>query len=276
MTTYSPSGSPAAAAFVFRPQRRSLGFLLSVTLHVALAAFFLWSAPVPPPVELPPPAVMLTFSADIENNQLTKPLPVGIVQAVDSAASSQQEAVQQQQKNITPPVNESAEIKLVQQHKKPKEQQKRPKPVQKTQERSQDQTRASAASAAAPPATASLSDKIAAPMNSDSTQSASAKVTWETRVKVQLNRLKKYPQDAIARHRTGVAQVAFVVDARGEIVSSRLLKSSGTMSMDREALAVLQRASPLPPPPGDMLKAGQVPVSMPLEFTLSDGSSRKS
>lgn len=98
MTTYSPSGSPAAAAFVFRPQRRSLGFLLSVTLHVALAAFFLWSAPVPPPVELPPPAVMLTFSADIENSQLTKPLPVGIVQAVDSAASSQQEAVQQQQK----------------------------------------------------------------------------------------------------------------------------------------------------------------------------------
>lgn len=113
-------------------------------------------------------------------------------------------------------------------------------------------------------------------MNSDSTQSSSAKVTWETRVKVQLNRLKKYPQDAIARHRTGVAQVAFVVDARGEIVSSRLLKSSGTMSMDREALAVLQRASPLPPPPGDMLKAGQVPVSMPLEFTLSDGGSRKS
>lgn len=276
MTTYSPSGSPAATALIFRPQRRSLGLLLSVTIHVALAAFFLWSAPVPSPVELPPPAVMLTFSADIENNQLTKPLPVGIVQAVDSAASSQQEAVQQQQKNITPLVNESAEIKLVQQHKKPKEQQKRPKPVQKTQERSQDQTRASAASAAAPPATASLSDKIAAPMNSDSTQSASAKVTWETRVKVQLNRLKKYPQDAIARHRTGVAQVAFVVDARGEIVSSRLLKSSGTMSMDREALAVLQRASPLPPPPGDMLKAGQVPVSMPLEFTLSDGGSRKS
>lgn|GEM_PF-237418 len=276
MATYSPSGSPAAAAFIFRPQRRSLGLLLSVTIQVALAAFFLWSAPVPSPVELPPPAVMLTFSADIENNQLTKPLPVGIVQAVDSAASSQQEAVQQQQKNITPPVNESAEIKLVQQHKKPKEQQKRPKPVQKTQERSQDQTRASAASAAAPPATASLSDKIAAPMNSDSTQSASAKVTWETRVKVQLNRLKKYPQDAIARHRTGVAQVAFVVDARGEIISSRLLKSSGTMSMDREALAVLQRASPLPPPPGDMLKAGQVPVSMPLEFTLSDGGSRKS
>lgn len=276
MTTYSPSGSPAAAAFIFRPQRRSLGLLLSVTIHVALAAFFLWSAPVPSPVELPPPAVMLTFSADIENTQLTKPLPVGIVQAVDSAASSQQEAVQQQQKNITPPVNENAEIKLVQQHKKLKEQQKRPKPVQKTQERSQDQTRASAASAAAPPATASLSDKIAAPMNSDSTQSASAKVTWETRVKVQLNRLKKYPQDAIARHRTGVAQVAFVVDARGEIVSSRLLKSSGTMSMDREALAVLQRASPLPPPPGDMLKAGQVPVSMPLEFTLSDGGSRKS
>lgn len=276
MTTYSPSASPAAAAFIFRPQRRSLGLLLSVTIHVVLAAFFLWSAPVPSPVELPPPAVMLTFSADIENNQLTKPLPVGIVQAVDSAASSEQEAVQQQQKNITPPVNESAEIKLVQQHKKPKEQQKRPKPVHKTQERSQDQTRASAASAAAPPATASLSDKISAPMNSDSTQSASAKVTWETRVKVQLNRLKKYPQDAIARHRTGVAQVAFVVDARGEIVSSRLLKSSGTMSMDREALAVLQRASPLPPPPGDMLKAGQVPVSMPLEFTLSDGGSRKS
>ena len=249
---------------------------MSLTAHGALAAFLLWSAPVPPPYELPPPAVMVTLSASVENNQTTKPLPVGLQQAVDSAASSKQETTPQLQKNITPPVNESAEIKLVQQRKKPQEQPKRRKPVQKTQERQQDPTRASAASAAAPPVTAAVSDKIAAPMNSDSSQTRDAKVTWETRVKVQLNRLKKYPPDAISRHRTGVALVAFVVDQRGEVISSRLVKSSGTMSMDAEALAVLQRASPLPQPPGEMLKAGQVPVTMPLEFTLSGANSRKS
>lgn len=276
MTTHSLPAAPAAAAFVLRPQRRTVGLILSLLIHGALAAFLLWSAPAQPPAELPPPAVMVTLSATIENNQTTKPLPVGIQQAVDSAASSKQEMTPQLQKNITPPVDESAEIKLVQQHKKPKEQQKRPRPVQKTQARQQDPTRASAASAAAPPVTAAVSDKIAAPMNSDSSQTRDAKVTWETQVKVQLNRLKKYPPDAISRHRTGVALVAFVVDQRGEVISSRLVKSSGTMSMDTEALAVLQRASPLPQPPGEMLKAGQVPVTMPLEFTLSGANSRKS
>ena len=276
MTTHFLTGTPVAAAFVLRPQRRIIGPILSLTAHGALAAWLLWSAPVPPSYELPPPAVMVTLSASVENNQTTKPLPVGLQQAVDSAASSKQETTPQLQKNITPPVNESAEIKLVQQRKKPQEQPKRRKPVQKTQERQQDPTRASAASAAAPPVTAAVSDKIAAPMNSDSSQTRDAKVTWETRVKVQLNRLKKYPPDAISRHRTGVALVAFVVDQRGEVISSRLVKSSGTMSMDAEALAVLQRASPLPQPPGEMLKAGQVPVTMPLEFTLSGANSRKS
>ncbi|MFS7252042.1 energy transducer TonB [Rahnella rivi] len=276
MTTHFLTGTPVAAAFVLRPQRRIIGLILSLTAHGALAACLLWSAPVPPPYELPPPAVMVTLSASVENNQTTKPLPVGPQQAVDSAASSKQETTPQLQKNITPPVNESAEIKLVQQRKKPQEQPKRRKPVEKTQEHQQDPTRASAASAAAPPVTAAVSDKIAAPMNSDSSQTRDAKVTWETRVKVQLNRLKKYPPDAISRHRTGVALVAFVVDQRGEVISSRLVKSSGTMSMDAEALAVLQRASPLPQPPGEMLKAGQVPVTMPLEFTLSGANSRKS
>lgn len=276
MTTHSLPAAPAAAAFVLRPQRRTVGLILSLLIHGALAAFLLWSAPAQPPAELPPPAVMVTLSATIENNQTTKPLPVGIQQAVDSAASSKQEMTPQLQKNITPPVDESAEIKLVQQHKKPKEQQKRPRPVQKTQARQQDPTCASAASAAAPPVTAAVSDKIAAPMNSDSSQTRDAKMTWETQVKVQLNRLKKYPPDAISRHRTGVALVAFVVDQRGEVISSRLVKSSGTMSLDTEALAVLQRASPLPQPPGEMLRAGQVPVTMPLEFTLSGANRRKS
>jgi protein TonB len=276
MTTHFLTGTPVAAAFIFRPQRRVIGLILSLTAHGALAAYILWSAPVPSPSELPPPAVMVMLSASIENKQSPKPLPVGIQQAVDSAVSGKQEATPQLQKNSTPPVNESAEIKLVQQRKKPQEQPKRRKPVQKSQDRQQDPTRASAASAAAPPVTAAVSDKIAAPVNSDSSQTRDAKVNWETRVKVQLNRLKKYPPDAISRHRTGVALVTFVVDQRGDVVSSRLVKSSGTMSMDAEALAVLQRASPLPQPPGEMLKAGEVPVTMPLEFTLSGANSRKS
>lgn len=117
MTTHFLTGTPVAAAFVLRPQRRIIGLILSLTAHGALAAWLLWSAPVPPPYELPPPAVMVTLSASVENNQTTKPLPVGLQQAVDSAASSKQETTPQLQKNITPPVNESAEIKLVQQRK---------------------------------------------------------------------------------------------------------------------------------------------------------------
>ncbi|MNP67991.1 Gram-negative bacterial tonB protein [compost metagenome] len=64
-------------------------------------------------------------------------------------------------------------------------------------------------------------------------------------------------------------QVVFTVDAQGRVSDLRLQASSGTASLDREALAVVTRAQPLPQPPVEMLQQDKVRVTMPIDFNLA-------
>lgn len=91
-----------------------------------------------------------------------------------------------------------------------------------------------------------------------------------SRVKGHLNRYKRYPGDARKRARTGTAVVTFTVNTEGTIVSSFLEISSGTFSLDREAIAVLERAQPLPKPPPEILEGGLFKVKMPITFKLKE------
>ncbi|HIC1371490.1 TPA: energy transducer TonB family protein [Escherichia coli] len=85
-----------------------------------------------------------------------------------------------------------------------------------------------------------------------------------------LARYKRYPGDARKRARTGTAVVTFTVNTEGTIVSSFLEISSGTFSLDREAIAVLERAQPLPKPPPEILEGGLFKVKMPITFKLKE------
>jgi periplasmic protein TonB len=59
-----------------------------------------------------------------------------------------------------------------------------------------------------------------------------------------LQRFKRYP---LAAHGTsGTVMVQFELDRAGEVVSSKVTKSSGNAILDREALDILRRASPFP------------------------------
>jgi len=49
-----------------------------------------------------------------------------------------------------------------------------------------------------------------------------------------------------------VVSLAFTIDRHGGVVSSRIVKSSGSTVLDAEALALITRAAPLPPPPADI------------------------
>ncbi|WP_031295996.1 energy transducer TonB family protein [Pseudogulbenkiania ferrooxidans] len=44
---------------------------------------------------------------------------------------------------------------------------------------------------------------------------------------------------------------------------------SGILSLDREALAVLRRAQPLPAPPLERLSDGQIRIVLPIHFDLN-------
>jgi len=50
----------------------------------------------------------------------------------------------------------------------------------------------------------------------------------------------------------GTATVAFKIDRSGKVTSAKVITSSGNKALDAEAVALTQRASPVPPPPADV------------------------
>jgi protein TonB len=89
--------------------------------------------------------------------------------------------------------------------------------------------------------------------------------TWRSSIAALLERNKRYPADA--RNDRGVAQVAFSLDRRGRVVSSRLLATSGSAALDREALEMIKRAQPFPPPPA-ALAGAEVSLTVPVRFNM--------
>jgi len=59
-----------------------------------------------------------------------------------------------------------------------------------------------------------------------------------------LQKFKRYP--SAARGASGVVMVQFVLNRAGDVIESAVTKSSGSDVLDREALAILRRASPFP------------------------------
>ena len=59
-----------------------------------------------------------------------------------------------------------------------------------------------------------------------------------------LQRFKRYP--AAARGKSGTVVVRFMLNRAGDVIESAVTKSSGNDVLDREAVAILQRASPFP------------------------------
>ena len=78
----------------------------------------------------------------------------------------------------------------------------------------------------------------------------------------QLNRHKRYPPGAV---RDGTSLVAFNVNRSGAVTAARLARSSGDSTLDREAVSLPRRASPLPAPP-DGMSGGSVALTVPIHF----------
>lgn len=94
-----------------------------------------------------------------------------------------------------------------------------------------------------------------------------ALVTWERSLISHLNRFKRYPDAARARSRQGAVHVEFTLDRNGRILASQVVRSSGSSALDAEALAVLQRASPLPSPPA-AVAGDSFNLRLPIEFKI--------
>jgi len=88
------------------------------------------------------------------------------------------------------------------------------------------------------------------------------------RVLAQLNRFKQYPRAARQARIEGVVMLHFVMAADGKVQSFEISKSSGRPVLDAEALALIQRAQPLPALPPDF-PSRTLDAVVPIEFSLS-------
>ena len=136
-----------------------------------------------------------------------------------------------------------------------------PKPVEKPKEKKPKQKHASVASA---PSTAEQqAEHAAAPVPGASSRNSNAMPNWTSQLVAALERQKRYPSEARGDH--GTAQLAFNVDRQGGVHNARITRSSGSSVLDHEALALVQRAQPLPPPPPEVPGA-QIPIVVPIRY----------
>lgn len=136
-----------------------------------------------------------------------------------------------------------------------------PKPIEKPKEKKPKQLHASLTSA--PTTAKQRAERAAALAPGASAQDLNALPNWKSLLVATLERSKRYPAQARGDH--GVAQLAFSVDRRGGVHHARILRSSGSSVLDGETLAMLERATPLPPPPPEVAGA-EIAIVVPIRY----------
>lgn len=134
-------------------------------------------------------------------------------------------------------------------------------------QKSADQTEAPPLTTAPPRVEATEQPVAASPSPGSAAAAARAKAAWERALVSHLNRFKRYPDAARAKGSQGDVGVQFTMDRSGNVISARVVRNSGSTALDAEALAVLQRASPLPVPP-DHIGGTTFDLALPIQFRI--------
>ncbi len=143
-----------------------------------------------------------------------------------------------------------------------------PLPTQQEPERPHTETKPPVAQTTAPPSAVAPPAPAAAPAVSAPAEAAMTAPNWQGLLLGRLEQFKRYPDEAQARRQQGVAYLRFVMDRNGKVLSFRIEKSSGYDLLDKEALALIQRAQPLPKPPASV-PGDRLELVVPVEFFLN-------
>jgi TonB family protein len=92
------------------------------------------------------------------------------------------------------------------------------------------------------------------------------RVTWQKELLAHLDKHKRYPSDR--NQKAARIMLALNLDRMGRVVDVSVVKSSGDESFDSAAVAMVQRASPVPPPPPLVADEG-LNFSLPVVFRAS-------
>src|SRR5439155_24072184 len=107
----------------------------------------------------------------------------------------------------------------------------------------------------------------AAPTQGQPSQNSNAIPSWKSQVVSMLERNKRYPAEARSRNEQGVAQLAFSITRSGQVSSARIVRSSGSSTLDAETVALVRRVGSFPPPPPE-LPGAQVSLTVPIRYNI--------
>jgi len=89
---------------------------------------------------------------------------------------------------------------------------------------------------------------------------------FEQTLLVHIEQFRNYPSRARDGGIQGIVLLHFSMDRQGHLVDAWVERSSGSTSLDAEALAAIQRAQPLPQIPPNL--PDRLSVAIPISFTL--------
>ena len=82
-----------------------------------------------------------------------------------------------------------------------------------------------------------------------------------------LNRYKEYPVEMKKKKKQGVVTLQFSINRQGELLDSKVIRSSGYPDLDAAAIRMLKQADPLPRIPGSMRRE-RLTLAIPIEYSL--------
>ena len=91
------------------------------------------------------------------------------------------------------------------------------------------------------------------------------KMSWKQQLVLHLEQHKQYPRRAKRMRKQGVPLITFTMDRAGQVLGVKLVRSSGTESLDKEAVDLVYRAMPLPLPP-DEVSGATLTWTVPVRF----------
>jgi len=118
--------------------------------------------------------------------------------------------------------------------------------------------------AAAPPRPQDGAAVPAAPALGSASSMSAAPANWRGALMARLNRAKR-PFGTRPLREGNIVRVTLTIDRSGNVLNCRIVGNSVSPSLDQEALAVVQRASPLPPPPAEVAGA-RISLTVPIRF----------
>jgi periplasmic protein TonB len=267
----------------------ALATILALHAGAGLSGFIVWNhtePAIPPPAAImlelmpapaAPPAPQVTAPPDstppppepeIDLTQLLPPIPelpltppdIPTPEVVLSKPEPQKKKVEEPK--LEKPKEKPKKDKVEKPKPKPE-----PDPEPETVQKPTQQTVQQQADKAAAPLQPSTAP--AAPSAADVARVSAAKVTWRGILEAHLQKFHKYPRSAQRRNVEGTVLLRFRMDRNGKVLSYSIERTSEHEVLDEAALAMIERAQPLPPLPDDV-PGESIELIIPANFNIPD------